>query len=251
MSLGKKRHSTHNSIVTDDLNKTASKSYARLRDNVLFLNADGKNKVIQIESSIAHEGKTTLACNLAVSLGMTNKKVIIIDLDFRRPKVHQRLDVDIEGGLAEYMLGKLELEQIIKKTKYKNVEMITRGGKVYNSSLVFVSEKFTSFIAKLRETYDYVILDCAPVLLVSDYIHICRVSDGILFAVAYGITSKNYIIDAIRELRRNNANILGSVFTLYDEKKDKNKAYIGEYYYKHYYQKDEQDFDEEEISNAD
>jgi len=136
---------------------------------------------------------------------------------------------DLNGNKIRVNMTK---EEIIKKTKYENVDLITRGAEVYNSSLVFISEKFKNFIADLRNEYDFVLLDCAPVLLVSDYIHISEVSDGILFMVAHGITTKSQVSEAVKELNKNNAEILGAVFTMYDRKRTK---YYNGYSYKKYY----------------
>ena len=223
-------------IVNEKSMSRRIEGYNRLKDNILYLNADGNNKVIQIESSVAHESKTTVGCNLAVSLGLTDKKVIVVDLDFRKPKVHQRLGISIDNGISEYMLGTLDRKDLIKHTSYKNVDVITRGGKIYNSSLVLVSDKFKALIKELRDEYDYVLLDCAPVLQVSDYIHICQISDGVLFLVSYGNVTRNQIADAIKELRQNGAKILGTVFSMYDSKKDKGYSYYGKGYYgKGYY----------------
>ena len=226
-------------VIKENSISNKSESYNRLRDNILYLNADGNNKVLQIESSISHEGKTTIACNLAVSLGLTDKKVIVVDLDFRRPRVQHRFDLSIDNGIAEYMLGNLGKNDIIKHTKYKNVDVITRGEKVYNPSVILVSEKFKNFIKELRDEYDYVILDCAPVLQISEYIHILRVSDGVLFVAAYGSTTKAQISEAVKELRKNGANILGSIMSMYDAKADKRYGYYQNYAYNYYNSSDE------------
>lgn len=220
--------------------------YNRLKDNILYLNADGKNKVIQIESSVSAEGKTTVICNLAVSLGQTNKKVIVVDLDFRRPRTHRLFGVSKDLGVAEYILGDASIKDIAKHTKYENVDVITRGADIYNSALVLVSDKFKEFIEKLREEYDYVLLDCAPVLQISDFIHIAKVSDGVLFLVAYASTTKAQVAEAVKELRKNGANILGTVFTMYDRKKDKDYGkYYGYYHYYNRYTETDSDKDEE------
>ncbi len=234
-SKKKKRDIDEGKIVVEE-NRIDSKieSYNRLKDNILYINADGTKKVIQIESSIAHEGKTTIISNLAVSLGLTDKSVVVVDLDFRCPKLHQRFDTTIELGIAEYMLGSVELNEIKKSTKYKNVDIITRGTKIYNSSLVFVSEKFKAFIEQLRSEYDYVLLDCPPVLEVSDYINILPASDGVLFIVAYGETTRHQVSEAVKELRKNGAEIIGTVFSKYERKKDKGYNYYGKGYYSYY-----------------
>jgi len=227
----KKRSMGLGKIVVGDGSFRHQRGYERLRDNVLYLNADGTKKVIQVESSIISEGKTTIVSNLAVSLGLTEKKVIVIDLDFRRPKTHIVFNQSIDNGIAEYILGNIDKDTLIKHTEYKNVDLITRGAEIYNSSLVFLSDKFKELIKELKNEYDYILLDCAPVLQVSDYIHICKVSDGVLFVVAYGYTTKSQVVEAIKELKNNETNILGTVFTMYDGKKEKR---LGEYWLKEY-----------------
>lgn len=208
--------------------------YNKLKDNILFMNADNTKKVIQVESSVKSEGKTTVICNLAVSLGLTNKKVVVVDLDFYRPKVHRVFEIEKEVGIAEYILGTATLDEITKPSGKANVDIITRGAEVQNSALVFVSDKFKSLIKELRETYDYVLLDCAPVLQVSDHIHLSTISDGVIFLVSHANTTRAQVKEAVEELKKNGANILGTVFTMYDKKKDKSysgdKSYYGSYY---------------------
>ena len=222
-------------IINGETKGSVVEGYNRLKDNILYMNADGNTKVIQMESAGAKEGKTTVAGNLAVSLGMTDKKVIVVDLDFRRSRLHRLFNVSKETGIADYFLGNATLEDITKDSGYKNVDILTRGSEVPNPALILVSDKFKTLIAELKEKYDYVFLDCAPVLLVSDYIHIVKVSDGVLFMVAHASTTKKQVTEAVKELRKNGANILGSVFTMYDKNKDKDFYGYGSYYkYQHY-----------------
>ncbi len=231
----KKSHGidTRKIVVGEGASRRIIESYNRLKDNILYMGADGKNRVIQIESATSSEGKTSIICNLAVSLGQTNKKVVIVDLDFRRPKTHIVFGQTKENGISEYLLGAITREQLIKHTEYQNVDLITGGENVHNPSLILVSDVFKELINSLREEYDYVLIDCAPVLNISDYIHISKVSDGVLFVVAYAKTTKNQVAEAVKELKRNNINILGSVFSMYDKKKG------GENYYSYYYYHDD------------
>lgn len=239
MSLFKKKHNAglrkERIIVTEGSSRFGSYGYTRLRDNLLYISSDGKRKVIQIESALAKEGKTSATANLAVSLGLTNKKVVVVDLDLRRPRLHRVFGLTKENGIAEYMVNAIDREKIIKPTIYKNVDLVTRGGAVYNPALILVSDKFKDLIAYLREKYDFVLLDCAPVLQVSDYIHISKVSDGALFLVSYGRTTKTQVSDAVKELNKNNIPVLGTLFTMYDRKKDSRYGYsYGGYYGKYY-----------------
>ncbi len=212
---------------------SGAESYNHLKDNILYASNGGKIKVIQIESSVSGEGKTTVACNLAVSLGLNDKKILLVDLDFRRPRVHQLFGMPIENGISELMLGNANLDGIIKTTKYKNVDIITRGAKIHNSSLVLTSDTFKNMFEELREKYDFIIIDAAPVLQISDYIHISQISDSILFLVAHGITKRGEVKEAIKEMRRNDVKILGAMFTMFDPS-EKYGGYYGKYYGKKY-----------------
>lgn len=225
-------------VGTPDCPYSVGEAYNKLKDNLLYMNADGDTKVFQIESAMMSEGKTTVLANLAVSLGLTDKKVIVVDLDFRRPKMHRLFSASKDNGIAEYILGDIPLETIIKKSEFKNVDVITRGAEIYNSSLVLISDKFKNMIEQLKQTYDYVLLDCAPVLQVSDYIHVCKISDGIIFVVAYAKTTKNQVKEAINDLKKNGGNVLGTVFTMYDKNKEKNGAFRDKYYGYGYYSND-------------
>ena len=106
-------------IVSEGSSRFGSHGYTRLRDNIIYINSDGNHKVIQVESAMAKEGKTSVAANLAVSLGLTDKKVVVVDLDFRRPRLHRVFKLTKEGGIAEYMMGAKTVEQVIKHTQYK------------------------------------------------------------------------------------------------------------------------------------
>ena len=169
MPLFKKKTQTDKiaGIFIDENTKASQyEDYNRLKDNLLYINADGNHKVIQVESSVMSEGKTTLVGNVAVSIGLTNKKVLIMDLDFRRPRVHRLFSFSKDNGISDYFLGKITKQELIKKTNYKNVDVITRGSPVYNSSLLLMSDKFKALIEELKKEYDFIFLDCAPVLQV-------------------------------------------------------------------------------------
>lgn len=214
----------HYPVLTEQFN--------RLKDNLLFLSVDGNNRVIQIESSIAAESKSTIICNLAVCLGKSGKKVCVVDLDFIKARVHRMFKIENSKGLAEYMVGNATKEELIKQTSYQNVSIINRGAEVSNASIILTSEKMKNLIIKLKEEFDYVLLDCAPVLLISDYIHISRFSDGVLFVVAYAKTKKKQVMEALSLLRKNNIPVLGSTFSFFNHKKSSDHT---EYdYYKSY-----------------
>lgn len=223
----KKRISREEAIVVSvNGSSEFDESYNRLKDNVIYYSG-GEHKVIQIESSIAGEGKTTLTCNLGASLALNDKKVVVVDLDFRKARIHRAFKLSAECGLGDFMAGEAEKEQIIKHTQY-GVDVITRGKHIYNASLVLTSEKLIALIRQLKAEYDFVLLDCPPALIISDYINIASFSDGIIFVVAAGYTKRSAVKEAYGLLTRTGTKVIGSVMTFAE------KVSHGYSYYKYH-----------------
>lgn len=227
----RKTHSNIPEIVVSDVPGSVNECYTRLRDNVIYYSDSGKNKVFQIESAISGEGKSTVASNLAVSLVKSGKKVLLIDLDFRRPMVHKIFKITNLNGLAEYMLDECEKKDLIKTTDY-GVDVINRGKLVHNTSLIFMAEKFKDVIKEFKNDYDVVLLDCPPVLQVSDYMHISKISDSVIFIVSNGKVRRSQVKESFELLRREEVKIFGTVLTA----DSSFKAYKDRYdYYGGYY----------------
>ncbi len=209
-----------------------SESYYRLKDNVIYSSDNGKNKVFQIESAVSGEGKSTVISNLAVALQKSGKKVVVVDLDFRRPKIHKIFGVANLCGITEYMLGECEEKQLIKTTEY-GVDVVNRGKAAHNASIIFTSDKFKNIIESLKSKYDFVLFDCPPILLVSDYIHFSTLSDMVIFVACAGTTQSSQLKDAYEMLKKYNPNILGTVMTYRNQ--GKFSIRYGGYYHTNYY----------------
>ena len=208
-------------------------SYNRLKDNIIYASDNGKKKVFQFESPVSGEGKSSVAANTAVSLVKSGKKVVVVDLDFRRPKMHMVFDVANVNGMAEFMLDECLKEDLIKTTKY-GVDVVNRGKSVHNASIIFTSEKFKKLIEELKAEYDFVLFDCPPVLLVSDYIHYSNLADETIFIASVGITRRSQLKEAYELMSKCNPNILGTVITYKNQGKGSLK-YGGYNYYRGYY----------------
>ena len=209
-----------------------SESYYRLKDNIIYSSDNGKNKVFQIESAVSGEGKSTVISNTAVALAKSGKKVVVVDLDFRRPKIHRIFEVANFSGITEYMLGECDKSDLVKKTKY-GVDVVNRGKAAHNASIIFTSDKFKDMIESLKEEYDLVLFDCPPVLLVSDYIHFSKLSDMVIFVACAGTTSRTQLKEAYELLKKCNPNILGTVMTYRNQ--GKLSLRYGGYYHTNYY----------------
>ncbi len=209
-----------------------SESYYRLKDNIIYSSDNGKNKVFQIESAVSGEGKSTVISNTAVALAKSGKKVVIVDFDFRRPKIHRIFEVANLTGITEYMLGECDKSALIKKTKY-GVDIVNRGKAAHNASIIFTSDKFKDMIDSLKAEYDLVLFDCPPVLLVSDYIHFSKLSDMVIFVACAGTTLRTQLKEAYDLLKKCNPNILGTVMTYRNQ--GKFSLRYGGYYHTNYY----------------
>ena len=124
------RSSRNNVIVVNKPgNEIITESFNRLKDNILFFNADNKVKIIQISSSTACEGKTTVIANLAVTMANNGLKVLLVEGDLRAPRIHHAFNLENEFGIYDYMLHNKSLKEIVKHTDVK-VDVITRGEKI-------------------------------------------------------------------------------------------------------------------------
>lgn len=202
-------------------------AFEKLQVNISLASVDQKIQVIQLTSSLQDEGKTTAAVNLAYSYARKDKKVIVVDLDIRRPKVHRNFKQPNENGIVDYAAGKIKIDQLIRHTDY-NVDIILTGSKTPYPVKILESEKLADLIAYLRERYEYIILDTPPVTSVVDPIIISKLSDGVLFVVEADRTKKSIIKESIQQLENVNVNLIGLVL---QSVKDRYSKYSYKYYY--------------------
>ena len=208
------RNERYDYLVTKEqpLSYTAE-SFQKVIINLDYANIDGKIKVVQFTSTLVSEGKSTFASNLAYLLGQKNKKVVLIDLDLRKPKMHRVFNVANKDGLNDYLSGKIQYDQVIKHSEKFDFDFIVTGEKTTAVVNVLESAKMKELIQKLRENYDYVLLDTPPVIAVSDALYVARNADGVIFIVAQGVAKKSLVKEAIQTLKNNNVHIIGTVLT--------------------------------------
>ncbi len=131
-------------------------------------------KIIVISSTISGEGKTFIAINLAGIFAMNNKRVILLDLDLRRPRIHIGFNTDNSKGISTILYNKNKLEECIKKTKLPYLDIITAGPVFPHPNELISSERFTELLNNLEQMYDYIIIDTPPIGLVSDALTIFK-----------------------------------------------------------------------------
>jgi capsular exopolysaccharide synthesis family protein len=147
-------------------------------------------KTTLITSNISGEGKSFISINLAISYTITDKKVALLELDLRKPRLSRLLNVERDPGISNYLVGKIPLEGIIKKTSINNLYVISAGAIPPNPSELILSGKFKDLITELKGMFDILIIDSAPIGPVSDSLLLKDYADTTMFVVRHNVTPK-------------------------------------------------------------
>lgn len=205
--------------------------YNKMIGNIKYSNIEKPNQIIMVTSTMSGELKSTTIANLAYCMANNKYKVVLIDLDTRKPVVHKAFNVSKENGLVEYIEGVSKKEDIIKKTE-AGVDIITAGKKVLNPIVILESEGLKKLVSELKEEYDYVLIDTPPVLACNDAALISRLCDGVIFNVSMNLVKKKDTKSAITELNMVSANIIGiNITQAYVNKRDSHYYYYYSYGY--------------------
>jgi succinoglycan biosynthesis transport protein ExoP len=188
-----------------------TESVDRARLKLLFAGREHPLKVVLITSATSGEGKTSLASHLAVSLARAGRRTLVIDADLRRPSLHRLFDVLLEPGLAAVLRGELAVADAIRPTVVHGLELIPAGRGDVNAIQALGQERVRSLFEQLKEAYDYVLVDSAPVMPVIDASIIAQYVDGVLFSVMCGVSHLPSLHHSYRELAQLGVRILGVV----------------------------------------
>lgn len=177
-------------------NKSTSmftESLRSIRTNLDFISKDGKGRVIAISSTISGEGKTFIGINLGAVIAFTGKKVILLDMDLRKPKIHIGFDTDNEIGISTILIKKNNYKECIKKTTIPFFDYITAGPIPPNPSEMAISEQVDILIQELKEVYDTIIIDTPPIGIVSDAVYSFNRADVAIYVTKSNYSKKNFI----------------------------------------------------------
>lgn len=207
----KKKVSSFGSTVDREALSAAKEAYRTIRTNLMFSVAKPDCKTVIFTSSIQGEGKTTTAANLAFSIAKSNKKVLLMDLDLRNPRVNRLVKQPVAPGLTNYLSGFNSLEEILHRNLFPDLDVICAGTVSPNPAEMIASDGMTKLLQQLKEKYDFIILDTPPINLVSDAIPMVRQSDGVVLVVRPGYTARKEVQNAISQIRFVEGKILGVV----------------------------------------
>jgi succinoglycan biosynthesis transport protein ExoP len=227
---------------SSDLTKTILEPFRALRANLKHLAATYNSQVFMICSAIKGEGKTTLAANLAITFALDGKKVILIDADLRRSQMHTLFNIPKETGLTDFLLGVKTVDDLLKKTVYEELTVITSGERPHNPAELVGTYRFDLLIKELRTRADIVIFDSPALLPVSDTLTMAPKMDAIVFILRTMWTPLKAAKQAIHQLSRIGCHILGGIFNGVSG----SRAYYPYYYgYYGYYSYSKYSYDDE------
>lgn len=211
-----RKNPSYRIITAEDPSCFASEAYRRVKV-LLDMYESPDCKVIQICSATPADGKTTTLLNLAVSYAESGKKVLLLDLDLRNPRIHRAFNVENSVGVTNFFSSDvIDLPSIIKHSNYKNMDFICTGPLPIRPNSILSDNKLEYMINNLRKYYDVVLIDEPPVLVVSDCCIIAKYCDGAIFQVSQKNTEKKAAVEAMRILKQNDVNVIGCVFSEVD-----------------------------------
>jgi capsular exopolysaccharide synthesis family protein len=199
-----------------------------IRTNLMFMNPDRPYRKLLVTSAAPSEGKTTVACSIAIALAQGGQRVCIVDCDLRRPRLHRIFDRAGEAGVTNVLVGDATLDDVAKPTGIDNLWSIPAGPTPPNPADMLHSERCRRFIQDLADRFDRVIIDSPPLVAVTDSAIMSTLADGAVFVVRAFKTSRQLSAQGLRSLRDVDAPVVGAVLNAVNLNRH-------EYSYYHYY----------------
>lgn len=226
--------SNGNNLITEkEPRSPVSEAFRSIRTNLQFASVSSPLHTILVTSSSPEDGKTTIAGNLACVFAQVGRKVVVVDSDLRRPRMHKLLELHNRFGLTDLFIRSNEyLGGAIQPTEVKNLNLLSSGSLPPNPSELISSQRMVDILQNLESQFDVVILDAPPSLVVTDANVLANHADGVLLVVRPSFTKRAAIRHTIEQLRQVNANIIGVVVNGVDVKKSRYGYYS---YYRGYY----------------
>lgn len=207
----KHRSDNEYKLVSDDSFQLVE-AYKILRTNVEYSIINGDSKVIIVTSSVAQEGKSHVTANLGVFLSQNGYNVLLMDCDFRKPKLHKFFKPSDATGISNVIFKKRDLTYVIKEVN-PHLHALYTGPLPPNSVEILGSWQMKDLIRSVSDMFDYILIDTPPSAYLSDACVLAPNASGVLFVIKYSSTPIDIINKAITNLKKVNANIIGTVIT--------------------------------------
>lgn len=205
-----------------------SETYRTLRTNIEFASVDEALQVIMVSSAGPGEGKSTTIANLAVAFSQSDRKVLLIDADMRKPTAHKSFQISNRFGLSSVISQQCTLQEVLQSSDIPNLDIMTSGPIPPNPAEMLASKRMTALLDELKGIYDIVLIDTPPLLAVTDAQIASTKSDGVVLVVDQGRVKRQFAQRAIQNLQNVNARILGVVLNNVKRRSNEEAYY---YYY--------------------
>ncbi len=209
-----------------------------IRTNLTFMNPDRPHRKILVTSAAPSEGKTTVACSIAIAIAQSGKRTCIIDCDLRRPRLHRIFGRVGDAGVTAVLVGDATIEEVARPaltgqggTPIPNLYTIPAGPPPPNPADLLQSERFKKFLNDLLDHFDRIVIDSPPLAAVTDSAIVSTLVDGTIFVVRAAKTSHHLARQGLRSLRDIGTPILGAVLNAVDLTKASYSYYYNQYYY--------------------
>jgi polysaccharide biosynthesis transport protein len=222
---------TSNPLINNGVSPNFVEAFKTIRTNVLFSSAEEGLRSLVVTSAGPGEGKSIVAANLALALAQAGQRVLLIDGDMRRPRVHEIYDCPQEPGLSNVLSANAKLSEAIRKSGVAGLWLLNAGHIPPNPAELLGSRRYVDLIASLGELFDWAIIDTPPVLAVADSSIAANDASGVIFVVGSDKTSRQAARAAVEQLGAANAHIMGTILNKVD-------LIRHPYYYAAYYRKE-------------
>jgi capsular exopolysaccharide synthesis family protein len=235
------RRETNGASAEDYIVQKPNSAYAealqRIRTSLFLTDGDHPPKTVMVTSSVPLEGKSAIASSLARQSARSGLKVILIDADLRRPRLHEVLGMANQNGLSEVLTGRVSPEVAIKHDEKSGLDFLPAGVGVVSPPDLFRSSTMRILLEEMAAYYDLVILDTPPVAAVSDSLTLSGIVDKSLYVIRWEQTPRNAALAGIRQMFEAGADIAGIVLSRVDLKKHARYGYADSGYYRGSYSK--------------
>ncbi len=216
-------------VFTAENARILRESFQSLRTALILASRGEGCQILMVTSAVPSEGKTTVAFNLGKVMANGGARVLLIDADLRKPRLHRLIQAKNARGLTSLVLGEAEIADCIHSVAdAPNLDLVTSGPLPPNPPELFGKTSYRRLLAQARETYDWVLIDTPPVASVTDPVICSALVDMVLVVTQYGHAKRQLVKEIVRSLRRTGARVAGVVLNKVDVEKD-------HYYYSYYY----------------
>ncbi|MFT9486546.1 MAG: CpsD/CapB family tyrosine-protein kinase [Tepidibacillus sp.] len=212
-------------ITFHDPKNPVAEAFRTIRTNIQFASIDNPLRSIMVTSTGPSEGKSTIIANLAVVMAQSEKKVLLIDADLRKPTVHHTFHIPNRVGLTNLLVGDEEIDQVVQQSELPNLSILTSGPIPPNPAELLSSKKMSRLVEEFVSSYDLVLFDAPPVVAVTDAQILSGYTDGVMLVVNAGKTHREMALKAKQQLEHVQANVIGVILNNKDMKEQ------GYYYY--------------------